>query len=564
MINKKRRNRIGVAALLLICTTASFFIGSKADQRNFEITRNLDIFNTLFKELDLYYVDTINTEEVVSNGINAMLMQLDPYTQYIPESEKEDFNTMTTGEYGGIGSVIQQRDNKVIISEPYEGMPAQINDLRPGDAILEINGESMVGKTVAQVSEKLKGPANTKLTIKIERAGTSEPIIKEVVRQKIQMNAVPYYGMLNDSIGYIYLSNFTDKSAKEVREALIALKKNPDMKGLVLDLRNNPGGILEDAVQIVNYFVPKGETVLSTRGKVKNWDRTYKTTQEPIDPNIPLAVLVNRGSASASEIVAGALQDLDRAVIIGERTFGKGLVQTTRPVAYNGMMKVTTAKYYIPSGRLIQAIDYSHRNPDGSVGRIPDSLTQVFFTANKRPVRDGGGILPDFQIPTPQVSNLLLYLMRDMLFFDFANQYAATHENIGSIQDFKLTDADYAAFKEFVKSKNFTYDRQSDKALQELKKIAEFEGYTDQAAAEFAALESKLQHNIDRDLDKFRPEIEQMLAQEIARRYYFQKGEIIQTLKKDPELDKAMEIVGNPAEYRKVLNMQEAALKSKK
>ncbi|MGL4292624.1 MAG: S41 family peptidase [Bacteroidales bacterium] len=561
MINKKRRNRIGVAALLLISVTASFFIGSKADQRNFEITRNLDIFNTLFKELDLYYVDTIQTEEVVRNGINAMLQQLDPYTQYIPESEKEDFNTMTTGEYGGIGSIIQQRDNKVIISEPYEGMPAQLSDLRPGDAILEIDGESMLGKTVAQVSEKLKGPANTKITLKIEREGTPELIVKELLRQKIQMNAVPYSGMLNDSIGYIYLSSFTDKAAKEVREALIELKKNPDMKGLVLDLRNNPGGILEDAVQIVNYFVPKGETVLSTRGKVKNWDRTYKTTQEPIAPDIPLAVLVNRGSASASEIVAGALQDLDRAVIIGERTFGKGLVQTTRPIAYNGMMKVTTAKYYIPSGRLIQAIDYSHRNPDGSVGRIPDSLTQIYFTKNRRPVRDGGGIQPDFQVENPQVSNLLLYLMRDMMFFDFANQFAATHPNIGPIRDFKLSDADYDAFKQFVKSKEFTYDRQSDKALQELKKIAEFEGYTEQAADEFAALESKLKHNIDRDLDKFRPEIEQALSQEIVRRYYYQKGEIIQTLKKDAELDKAMEIVGNPARYQKVLNMQDAQMK---
>ncbi|MEG1586465.1 MAG: S41 family peptidase, partial [Bacteroidales bacterium] len=334
-------------------------------------------------------------------------------------------------------------------------------------------------------------------------------------------------------------------------------KQDPKMKGLILDLRNNPGGILEDAVQIVNYFVPKGETVLSTRGKVKNWDRTYKTTQEPIDAQIPLAVMVNRGSASASEIVAGALQDLDRAVIIGERTFGKGLVQTTRPVSYNGMIKVTTAKYYIPSGRLIQAIDYSNRNPDGSVGRIPDSLTQVFFTANKRPVRDGGGIQPDFPVENQQVSNLLIYLMRDMMFFDFANEYAATHESIGDIQNFKLTDKDYKQFKEFVKSKDFTYDRQSDKALQELKKIAEFEGYSDQAKAEFEALEAKFNHNIDRDMDTFRPEIEQMLTQEIARRYYFQKGEIIQTLKKDAELDKAIEVVGNPAEYRKTLHMQE-------
>ena len=539
---------------VVICLSAAVFMSNTPDKRNFGISKNIDIFNSLFKELDRYYVDTIKTDDIVQNGINMMLSQLDPYTQYIPESEKSDFNTMTTGEYGGIGSIIQQRDNKVIISEPYEGMPAQQQDLRAGDVILSIDGESMLGKTVAQVSEKLKGAANTKLIIEIQREGVEKPIKKEITRKKILMNAVPYYGMITDSIGYIYLSNFTDKAASEVREALLELKKNANMKALVLDLRNNPGGILEDAVQIVNYFVPKGKTVLSTRGKVTNWDRIYKTTQEPIDTQLPLAILVNRGSASASEIVTGALQDLDRAVIIGERTFGKGLVQTTRPIAYNGMVKITTAKYYIPSGRLIQAIDYSNRNPDGSVGRIPDSLTHVFYTQNGRPVRDGGGILPDFQISPQKYSNLLLYLSRDMLLFDFANQYARKHNTIAPVKEFKLTDSDYADFKAFVKSKNFTYDRQSVKALQELKKIAEFEGYDKQAKAEFEALESKFTHDIDQDLDTFRPEIENMLTQEIVRRYYYQKGEIIESLKSDKELDKAIAVLSSPEEYRKVLN----------
>lgn len=555
MINPKTKSLTTFFAIVAICFVAGVMTGFKTDKRNFETTRNLDIFNTLFKELDLYYVDTIKTEEVVRNGINSMLAQLDPYTQYIPESEKEDFTTMTTGEYGGIGSIIQQREGKVIIAEPYEGMPAQIHDLRPGDAILEIDGVSMVGKEVAQVSEKLKGAPNTKMTLKIERKGEKEPLVKEIIRKKIQLNAVPYYGMINDSIGYIYLSNFTDKAAKEVRSALINLKKNPEMKGLVLDLRNNPGGILEDAVQIVNYFVPKGQTVLSTRGKVKNWDRTYKTTQEPIDANIPLAIMVNRGSASASEIVAGALQDLDRAIIIGERTFGKGLVQTTRPVSYNGMIKVTTAKYYIPSGRLIQAIDYRHRNPDGSVGRIPDSLTQVFYTANKRPVRDGGGIQPDFKIEPEQLSNLTLYLIRDMLFFDFANEYAASHPSIGPMGSFDLTDETYNQFKEFVKSKDFTYDRQSDKILQELKKVAEFEGYSEQAKEEFAALEAKLKHDLDRDMDTFRPEIQQILSQEIVKRYYFEKGDIVQSLKKDRDLDTAVKVLSQPTTYKQILNI---------
>ncbi|MEG1616104.1 MAG: S41 family peptidase [Bacteroidales bacterium] len=554
MINNKRKNLAVLILLITVCFTSGAFMGFKADKRNFDITRNLDIFNSLFKELDLYYVDTIKTEEVVRNGIDAMLMQLDPYTTYIPESEQEDFNTMTTGEYGGIGSVITQRGDSVILTDPYEGMPAQQNDLRAGDVILAIDDVSMIGKKVAQVSEKLKGPANTKMKIKIGRPGTPEPIEKEITRKKILMNAVPYYGMVSDSVGYIYLSSFTDKAAKEVKAALIDLKKNPAMKSLVLDLRNNPGGIMEDAVQIVNLFVPKGQEVLSTRGKVKNWDRTYKTTQEPVDTEIPLVVMVSRGSASAAEIVAGALQDLDRAVIVGERTFGKGLVQTTRPIPYNGMVKVTTAKYYIPSGRLIQAIDYSNRNPDGSVGRIPDSLTHVFKTANGRPVRDGGGITPDFTVEQERASNIALYMMRDLVVFDYATEYSNKHESIGDIRKFDLTDADYDEFKNFVKAKNFTYDRQSDKVLKELKKVAEFEGYSEEAKAEFEALEAKLNHNLDRDLDTFRPEISQMLKQEIVKRYFYEKGEIITMLQSDKELKKSKEILADPSLYNKTLN----------
>jgi carboxyl-terminal processing protease len=552
-----KRHSIGkcllTALLTLLTLTASAQSGN--GDRKFELTRNLDIFNALFKELDLYYVDTIQAEKIITDGINAMLSRLDPYTTYIPEKEREDFDTMTTGEYGGIGSIIQMRDNRVIISEPYEGMPAQEAGLLPGDVILAIDGESMLGKQVDQVSSKLRGEPGSKLIITLERAGEQEPIVKEVTRRKVLMNAVPYYGMLNDSIGYIYLSSFTDKAAREVRDALLELKKNTKLAGLVLDLRNNPGGILEDAIQIVNYFVPKGVEVLATKGKVKNWDRTYTTTQDPIDTDLPLAVLVSSGSASASEIVSGALQDLDRAVIIGERTFGKGLVQTTRPISYNGMVKVTTAKYYIPSGRCIQAIDYSNRNADGSVGRIPDSLTHVFTTAGGRLVRDGGGVTPDFQVPNSDVSNLLVALVRDLILFDYANQYYASHpEGIGDVHTFALSDSTYADFKRFVKSKEFTYDRRSDRVLQELRKIAAFEGYSDQASAEFDALEKKLTHNLDHDLDTFRPEIAQMLAQEIARRYYYQKGEIIQTLKRDDDLNKALEVLGNPELYRSTLS----------
>ena len=554
MTRRHTISRLLCAALFLLLGLAASAQNADSD-RKFELTRNLDIFNSLFKELDLYYVDTIQAEKIITDGINAMLSRLDPYTTYIPEKEREDFDTMTTGEYGGIGSLIQKRDGQVIISEPYEGMPAQLADLRPGDAILDIDGESMVGKEVDQVSAKLRGEPGSKIVITVQRDGEAQPLVKEVKRQKILMNAVPYYGMLNDSIGYICLSSFTDKAAREVREALLDLKKNPHLAGLVLDLRTNPGGILEDAVQIINYFVPKGVEVLATKGKVKNWDRTYTTSQEPIDTTLPLAVLVSSGSASASEIVSGALQDLDRAVIIGERTFGKGLVQTTRPVSYNGMVKVTTAKYYIPSGRCIQAIDYSNRNADGSVGRIPDSLTHVFKTAIGRPVRDGGGVMPDFQVADTEVSNLLIALVRDMLLFDYANQYAAAHpEGIGDVHTYVLSDSTYADFKRFVKSKDFTYDRRSDRVLQELRKIADYEGYSDQASAEFDALEKKLSHDLDRDLDTFRPEIAQMLSQEIVRRYYYQKGEIIQILKRDADLDKALEVLGNPAEYQRVLS----------
>ena len=425
--------------LVLLCLSTGLFSAYKADNRSFEMLKNLEIFNSVFKELDLYYVDSIKAEEVIKNGIDAMLYQLDPYTTYIPESEQEDFATMTTGEYGGIGAIISQRGDTVFINEPYEGNPAQIYDLRAGDAIIAINGESMIKKSVSDVSANLKGEAGTTLELELYRGTTNETLNKTVERKKIIMNPVAYYGMLNDSIGYIFLSNFTDKAAKEMRNAVVALKEQ-NAKGIVIDLRNNPGGIMEDAIQIVNMFVPKGKTVLSTKGKIKNWDKTYQTTQEPIDTEIPLAVLVNRGSASASEIVSGALQDLDRAVIIGERTFGKGLVQSTRQLPYNGMLKITSAKYYIPSGRLIQAIDYSNRNEDGSVGRIPDSLTQVFNTANGREVRDGGGINPDFKVEPTIPSNLTMYLLRDFYVFDFANMYHAKHPSIGSPGEFVITE----------------------------------------------------------------------------------------------------------------------------
>ena len=401
----------------------------KSDEKNFEISRNLDIFNSLFKELNMFYVDTINAEKAIGDGVNAMLARLDPYTEYIPEKEKDDFFFSTTGEYAGIGSFIMERDNAVYISEPYEGMPAQLAGLRPGDKIVMIDNDTVLGWKSAKVSERLKGPANTQLKVTVERPGVKDLLSFELTRKKIQMPAVPYYDVVCDSVGYIYLSSFTDTSAGEVKRALQDLKKR-GITSLVLDLRSNGGGILEQAVQIVNLFVPKGVEVLSTRGRNKKMDKIYKTTQEPVDVKMPLAVLIDGGTASSSEIVAGALQDLDRAVIIGSRSYGKGLVQSTRPLPYNGMLKVTIARYYIPSGRLIQAIDYSHRNPDGSVARIPDSLTHEFKTAHGRIVRDGGGIKPDVETSMERRGNISYYLMKDFYFFDYATRYAAEHDEI--------------------------------------------------------------------------------------------------------------------------------------
>ncbi len=555
MINKEKLfSALRHFALLFFLVAFSSASIASDDKKDFDVLRNVNIFNSLLRELDRYYVDSIDAEKMVTNGINAMLSQIDPYTTYIPKSERDDFETMTTGEYGGIGSIIQQNGDSVIISEPYEGMPAQEVGLRPGDVILAIDGETMLKKSTSEVSNKLRGEANTSFVITIGREGVEEPFDVNITRRKITMNPVTYAGMINDSIGYIYLSSFTDKAAREVRSSLIELQKNPDFNGLVLDLRSNPGGILEDAIEIVNLFVPKGKTILETKGKVSNWDRVYKTTQEPIAPDLPLIVMIDQGSASASEIVSGALQDLDRAVIVGDRSFGKGLVQTTRPISYDGLLKVTTSKYYIPSGRLIQEIDYGKRNPDGSIARRPDSLAQVFYTENNRPVKDGGGITPDVTVKLEKTPNLIAYLMGQQLIFEYANQFAAEHDNIGSIADFHITDSLYDEFKAFVKSKNFTYDRESDKALKNLQKVAEFEGYSKGAEAEFKALAEKLKHDIDRDLDTFRPEIEIFLANEIVRRYYYQKGEVQQSLKQDKALAKAKEIFGNMEEYNKILN----------
>ncbi|OUN73248.1 S41 family peptidase [Barnesiella sp. An55] len=553
---KKVSLSIGLAWVLILgLGVANAAPAGKSDRRDFEVSRNLDIFNSLFKELNLFYVDTINAEKAIGDGVNAMLSRLDPYTEYIPEKDKDDFFVSTTGEYAGIGSIIVERDNAVYISEPYEGMPAQLAGLRPGDKIVMIDNDSVKGWKSSAVSERLKGPANTKLRVTVERPGVEGTLSFDITRKKVHMPVVPYYDVVCDSVGYIYLNSFTDSAADEVKRALQDLKRR-GVTSLVLDLRGNGGGILEQAVQIVNLFVPKGVEVLSTRGRNKQMDKIYKTTQEPVDEHIPLAVLIDGGTASSSEIVAGSLQDLDRAVIIGSRSFGKGLVQSTRPLPYNGILKVTIARYYIPSGRLIQAIDYSHRNPDGSVARIPDSLTHEFKTAHGRIVRDGGGIKPDIETSVERRGNISYYLMRDFYFFDYANRYAAQHDTIAPAKEFVLPDSVYNDFKAFVKSKNFKYDKQSERILADLKEVAKFEGYFDEnTQKQFEALEASLNHDLDRDLETFRDEIRQLLSIEIVKRYYYQKGEVIESIKNDKDLTEACAVLNDNARYSQLLNL---------
>lgn len=535
----------------------------KEDDRNFQISKNLDIFNSIFKELDMFYVDTVNTEKMIQTGVEGMLSLTDPYTEYYPEEEVSSLKEMTTGKYGGIGAAIRyyEAKDRIAVVEPTEGMPAAEAGVKAGDIILSVGGKEMVRGDMkpqefsSKVSEALRGEPGTSFVLKVLRPLKNDSTVMEfkITRKNIRTNPVPYYGMVKDSIGYLTLSSFTENSAKDFKKAFIELKQK-GAKSLIIDLRDNGGGSLSEAVDIVNLYVPKGQEIVVTKGKVRQAQGSYKTQNEPVDTQIPLAVLVNGATASASEIVSGSLQDLDRAVVIGSRTFGKGLVQTIRPLPYNGTLKVTTSKYYIPSGRCIQAIDYAKKNADGSVARTPDSLTTVFHTAAGREVRDGGGIRPDIEVKGDKIPNIVFYLMNDDLIFDYATQYCWDHPTLASVDDFKLTDADYEAFKKLVKSRNFTYDRQSENMLKSLKEIAEFEGYMTEAAEEFKALEKKLNHNLDRDLDYFAKPIKEYISQEIVTRYFYQRGAVMERLKDDTDLEEAIKVLQNPVRYREILS----------
>lgn len=520
-----------------------------------EISRNLDIFNSLYKELQTFYVDTIDASKSINTAIDAMLDDIDPYTEYIPQDKQDAFKRMTTGEYAGIGSMIMQRDGNVYISEPLVGSPAQQSGLRAGDRIVTIDGDSVNGWTTEKASTRLKGSAGTVVKVTVARPYVTDSIIAvDITRRKIQEPSVPFFGVVRGDIGYIVLTSFTDKSAADVKDALIALKADPRVKSIVLDLRGNGGGLLEAAVKIVSYFVPKGTEVLRQRGRELTNEKVYKTTSSPIDTKIPLVILVDGGTASSSEIVSGALQDLDRAVIIGQRSFGKGLVQTSRPLPYEGMLKVTIAKYFLPSGRLIQAIDYSRRNPDGSVSRIPDSLTHLFTTANGREVRDGGGITPDVKVTYGTPNRMAYNVVEKFKVIDYATKFAATHDTIASPSQFVITDEIFEDFRSFVNPSTINYDRVLDKMIENLREGATHEGYmTDSVSAQIDVLATMLKHDPDHDFNTARPDIERLLSNEIVSRYYLRPGQIENALRFDEGLDSAAMVLNTPGRYAELL-----------
>ena len=529
--------RIATYILAIMCT-----IGMHAQDKYARIANSLEIYNAVMRELSINYVDTIDYEQINQAGINYMLQKLDPYTTFFAESEEDALKMMTTGTYGGIGAIISRQGANILIAEPYEGMPAQRHDIRAGDIIVEVDGKSTKGLQTGDVSQMLRGPQGTEVELRLQRPGEKKTFRKKIIREVIQINPVEYYGMLTDTIGYIALRDFTDKAYNEVRDAVIDLTKNHNMRKLIIDLRSNGGGLVSEAVNIAGLFVPRHTHIVSTKGLQPQSHQEYVTSNEPLLPDLPLMVLINSASASASEILAGALQDLDRAIVVGERSYGKGLVQSLRPLPHNTYLKVTTAKYYIPSGRCVQAIDYAKRNSDGSIQRIPDSLTHEFTTRNGRKVRDGGGIMPDSTLKRRDDCNIVYELYVRNLFFDYATNYARTHKSIAAPERFALTDAEYDDFINYVKAQNFTYELQSAQMLDEVRQVVQAEGYATDADTLLAQLATTLKPDIDRDLRRFRQSIEELLGSEIVKRYYFQKGTVAYELRFDQWLHQAIDL----------------------
>jgi carboxyl-terminal processing protease len=547
-----KKKRTGLMAGLLLVAALSLVAFKDPGERYFEIAKNLDIFGTLFKEVNTYYVDEVNPNEVIKTGIDAMLRSLDPYTNYIPEDEIEDYLTMTTGQYGGIGAVVGPRNGKTMVIMPFEGSPAEKAGLKISDEVIKIDGIDLKGKSQESISKLLKGQAGTVLKLTIKRYGQNNTQEVPVTRENIKVNNVTYYGMINDEVGYIALKDFTSGASREVKNALVELKSK-GAKKLVFDLRDNPGGLLSEAVNISNIFIPKDAEVVSTKGKVTDWNKTYSALNAPVDTDMPIAVLTSSRSASAAEIVSGVIQDYDRGVLVGQRTYGKGLVQATRSLSYNSKLKITTAKYYIPSGRCIQAIDYTHRNEDGSAGKIPDSLRVAFKTKNGRVVYDGGGVTPDIEVARPNMPSIALSLDSKNLFFDYANKYYLEHPTIKPAKEFSLSDAEYQDFVKWLSGKEYDYVTQVERNLEDLEATAKKEKYFDSIQDQIKALRSKIFHNKESDLQKFKADIKPLLEEEIVSRYYLQKGIQEASFDNDVDVLAAIQLLKDQDRYQKIL-----------
>ena len=559
---KKYRARtvsIIVAVLLVSFLSTAYIL--RNESRDFKLQKNLDIFYSLVRELNAFYVDELKPDELFEEGIDEMLNDLDPYTTYYPESERDEFAFMTTGKYGGIGSLIRSQGDYTVLSQIYKGFPADISGLKAGDILKQIDGESLKGLSTQGVSERLKGEPNTQMTLTIERQG--EEFEKTLTRKRITISPVPYYGMLDNETGYIRFTNFTQNCSANVKEALLSLLKEEGAEKIILDVRNNPGGLLNEAVEIVNFFVGPGNEVVSTRGRVEKYDNTYKTTRQAIDEDIPLVILINSNTASAAEILAGAIQDLDRGVVVGQRSFGKGLVQISRPLSYNATLKVTTAKYYIPSGRCIQAVDFSNRNEDGSVGNIPDSLTSEFQTLNGRVVRDGGGISPDYLVEPEKISSFTTQLYLRALIFDYATDFYWENEEIEKPGKFTISDDTYRGFHDFLVAREYAYESPTQNAFERLKAVAKNEKYFDRNKDIFTTMEKSLDHTLDNDLQLHREEVSRLLEDEIIGRYHYEKGVIEHSLNTDMQLQKAIGVINDASLYASTLQGTSGLLSKK-
>ena len=545
-----------ILAAGLVAVQAFPLSAQKSDNHNFEISKNLEIFNDIYKQLDLFYVDTLSADTVIEWGIDAMLRQVDPFTEYYPEEGLDALKEMTTGKYAGVGAIIRyyKKEDYVMIVEPLEDSPARDAGVKAGDLIVAIDGEDMKGKNTQEVSNQLRGDAGSTFELSVKRTGVEEPLVFKVTRRNIAMPPVPYYGMVSDSVGYIYFERFVDGCSRDVRRAVVDLKEK-GAKSLVLDLRSNGGGLLREAVEVANLFIPRGKKVVYTKGKLASVNSEYYTEKEPLDLDIPMVVLVDGGTASSAEIISGAWQDLDRAVIVGRRTYGKGLVQMIRELPYHGSLKVTTSRYYIPSGRCIQAYDYRHLNPDGSAGTVPDSLTRVFKTAGGREVRDGGGIKPDVVVEPDSLPSIVYDVAASDVLVEYVNQFANAHPSIAPAGEFSLSDEDYGDFVKLVEQSDFTYKRRTEEVMKLLESAARFEGCYEEAKPEFEALAKKLSGGVGADLEKPKSKkaIKESLESNIVSRYYFNRGAILQQLKDDKDLKTALEILADKKRYEQLL-----------